>query len=131
MSIITAKTIPALLIHRVRQSSEQPALQFKQDDAWQRQTWLQVGSRVSQMVSVLGNLGVKPGDCVIQVAENCSQWIIADLAIQACGAIHVPVHTPLTGSQIAYQISFTAAPGNHTAGFFYPALPTSGFSFTS
>lgn len=109
MSIITAKTIPALLIDRVRQSSEEPALQFKQDDAWQRQTWSQVGSRVSQMVSVLRNLGVKPGDCVIQVAENCAQWIIADLAIQACGAIHVPVHTPLTGSQIAYQISDSGA----------------------
>jgi long-chain acyl-CoA synthetase len=109
MSIITATTIPAMLIDRVRQSSDEPALQFKQDDVWQLQTWSQVGSRVSQMVSVLRTLGVKPGDCVIQVAENCSQWIIADLAIQACGAIHVPVHTPLTGSQIAYQISDSEA----------------------
>ena len=31
------------------------------------------------------------------------------MAIQACGAIHVPVHTPLTGSQIAYQISDSGA----------------------
>ena len=109
MSIITATTIPSLLVARVRQSAEQPALQFKQDGVWQLQTWSQVASRVSQMVSVLRDLGVEPGDCVIQVAENCSEWIVADLAIQACGAIHVPVHTPLTGAQIAYQIGDSGA----------------------
>jgi len=109
MSTTTATTIPGLFFDQVKRSSEQPALHFKQDGTWQIQTWSQVADQVGQMTAVLRSLGAEPGDRIIQLAENCSQWIIADLAIQACGAIHVPVHTPLTGSQIAYQISDSGA----------------------
>ncbi|MFP6575296.1 MAG: long-chain fatty acid--CoA ligase [Pirellulaceae bacterium] len=109
MSTTTATTIPRLFFDQVKRSSGQPALHFKRDGAWQTETWSQVASRVGQTMAVLRSLGAEPGDRIIQLAENCSQWIVADLAIQACGAIHVPVHTPLTGSQIAYQISDSGA----------------------
>lgn len=109
MSTTTAMTIPRLFFDQVKRSSGQPALHFKRDGTWQTETWSQVASRVGQTMAVLRSLGAEPGDRIIQVAENCSQWIVADLAIQACGAIHVPVHTPLTGSQIAYQISDSGA----------------------
>ena len=105
----TATTIPSLFFAQVKRSAGQPALHFKKDGTWQIQTWSQVAQRVGQMATVLRSLGAQPGDRIIQLAENCSQWIIADLAIQVCGAIHVPVHTPLTGSQIAYQISDSGA----------------------
>ena len=109
MSTTTAMTIPRLFFDQVKRSSGQPALHFKRDGTWQTETWSQVSSRVGQTMAVLQSLGAEPGDRIIQLAENCSQWIVADLAIQACGAIHVPVHTPLTGSQIAYQISDSGA----------------------
>ena len=109
MSTTTATTIPSLFFAQVKRSAGQPALHFKKDGTWQIQTWSQVAQRVGQMATVLRSLGAQPGDRIIQLAENCSQWIIADLAIQVCGAIHVPVHTPLTGSQIAYQISDSGA----------------------
>jgi len=109
MSTTTATTIPSLFFAQVKRSAEQHALHFKKDGTWQIQTWSQVAQRVGQMATVLRSLGAQPGDRIIQLAENCSQWIIADLAIQVCGAVHVPVHTPLTGSQIAYQISDSGA----------------------
>ena len=105
----TIATIPRLFFDQVKRSSGQPALHFKRDGTWQTETWSQVASRVGQTMAVLRSLGAEPGDRIIQLAENCSQWIVADLAIQACGAIHVPVHTPLTGTQIAYQISDSGA----------------------
>ena len=109
MSTTTATTIPSLFFAQVKRSAEQHALHFKKDGTWQIQTWSQVAQRVGQMATVMRSLGAQPGDRIIQLAENCSQWIIADLAIQVCGAVHVPVHTPLTGSQIAYQISDSGA----------------------
>ena len=109
MPITSATTIPQLFVARVNQSAERPALHFKRHGSWHCETWLQVASRVRQMMAVLQSLGTQPGDRVVQLSENCSQWIIADLAIQACGAIHVPVHTTLTGAQIAYQVGDSGA----------------------
>jgi long-chain acyl-CoA synthetase len=46
---------------------------------------------------------------VIQLSENRREWIVCDLAIQLAQAIHVPVHAPLTGQQIAWQIADSGA----------------------
>ncbi|MFP6618361.1 MAG: AMP-dependent synthetase/ligase [Pirellulaceae bacterium] len=104
MATSTAMTIPRLFLDQVHRDGDQAALHYKQDGAWITQTWQQVADRVGQTVGVLQHLGVMPGDRVVQLSENRSQWLITDLAIQLCGAIHVPIHTPLTGPQVAYQV---------------------------
>jgi long-chain acyl-CoA synthetase len=46
---------------------------------------------------------------VIQLSENRYEWIVCDLAIGLACAIHTPVHAPLTGEQIAWQINDSGA----------------------
>ena len=104
-----AMTIPRLFLDQVQRDADQVALHYKQDGAWIAQTWQQVADRVEQTVSVLQHLGIKPGDRVVQLSENRSEWLITDLAIQVSGAIHVPIHTPLTGTQVAYQVTDSEA----------------------
>ena len=104
MATSTTRTIPRLFLDQVHRAGDQVALRYKKDGAWIAQTWLQVADRVAQTAAVLQHLGIKPGDRVVQLSENRSQWLITDLAIQLCGAIHVPIHTPLTGAQILYQV---------------------------
>ncbi len=48
--------------------------------------------------------GVKPGECVILVAENSVEWVVCDFAIQAVGAITVPVY-PNSPPDIAQKIA--------------------------
>ena len=105
----TETTLFSMLAECVEQFGDKPALQEKQGDRWRTSTWAEFAERVSRAASALIDLGIEPGDRVIQVAENRSEWIVCDSAIQFIGAVHVPVHAPLTGPQIAYQINDSGA----------------------
>jgi long-chain acyl-CoA synthetase len=46
---------------------------------------------------------------VIQLSENRYEWIVLDLAIQLAQVVHVPVHAPLAGPQVAQQVHDSGA----------------------
>ncbi|MGI8981811.1 MAG: AMP-dependent synthetase/ligase [Pirellulaceae bacterium] len=105
MAIITdCKTIPALFARRVQCDSERTALWHKQDGQFLPLTWWEVSQRVSCLASMLSQFGVQAGDRVALLSENRLEWVLSDLAIQSLGAINVPIHAPLTGEQITWQI---------------------------
>ena len=60
------------------------------------QTWAQIADEVKAVSRGLRDLGVQPGDRVMLVAENRPNWVVADLAIIAAGAITVPAYTTNT-----------------------------------
>ena len=47
--------------------------------------------------------GVKPGDCVVLIGDNRLEWMICDFAIQAIGAVTVPIY-PNSTPEIAAKI---------------------------
>jgi long-chain acyl-CoA synthetase len=104
-----ADTIVEILCRRIDSDGPQPALATKCGGQFVWQTWAELASEVARNVAVLVELGVEPGDRVAHVSENRYEWIIADLAIQMAGAIHVPIHAPLTGPQIAWQVCHSGA----------------------
>jgi long-chain acyl-CoA synthetase len=53
----------------------------------------------------LTDLGLSEGDRVALVAENRPEWCVTDLAVQAAGAITVPVYPTLTSEQILYLLN--------------------------
>jgi long-chain acyl-CoA synthetase len=82
-----------------------PALRFKQYGIWHDITWEQYHAESLAAAAALVECGVKPGDRVGIVAENSVDWLIADMAILAAGAVNVPPHAPLTARQIHYQLA--------------------------
>ena len=104
-----AYTIVETLCRRIETDGPRPALAVKRDAQYQWLTWDEVSAAIVKAVAALVHLGVRPSDRVAQVSENRYEWIIADLAIQMAGAIHVPIHAPLTGVQIAWQIRHSGA----------------------
>ena len=56
------------------------------------------------MAEGLRKLGVKKGDRVALLSENRPEWIIADLAIMALGAIAVPLYTTYTTQDHRYVL---------------------------
>ena len=81
----------------------------KTDDLFLDRTGSQLAADVYDWAALLMQLGVEPGDRIVHVSENRCEWIITDLAIQFARGIHVPVHAPLTGAQIAWQIQDSGA----------------------
>jgi long-chain acyl-CoA synthetase len=107
--MLQADTIVELLCRRIEADGPRPALGVKCSGQFQWLTWDEVAGEICQAVAALVQLGVQPGDCVVQVSENRWEWIIADLAIQMAGGIHVPIHPTLAGPQIAWQIRHSGA----------------------
>ncbi|MBP88966.1 MAG: hypothetical protein CMJ64_20010 [Planctomycetaceae bacterium] len=108
MSTSTAETIVDLFVDRVRSSETAPALWIKRGE-WTSLTWNEVSQDVYRTAAWLERCGVQPGDRVVQLSENRYEWIIVDLAIHLARAIHVPIHAPLTGEQVAYQVRDSGA----------------------
>ncbi len=110
MAILTdCKTIPELFASRVQQSGKQTAVWYKREGEFRSLNWWEVSQRVSCLASMLQQFGVQLGDRVALLSENRLEWVLADLAIQSLGAINVPIHAPLTGEQIAWQIMDSGA----------------------
>ena len=63
---------------------------------WTALTYADLGRQVAQLAGGLLALGIAPGDRVALVAENRPEWIVADYAIMAAGAITVPAYTTNT-----------------------------------
>lgn len=102
------ETIVGLLSNRLEESAHLPALWTKNDE-WQSRTWDEIGRDVMRVAVWLVQRGIAPGDRVAQLSENRYEWVIADLAIHVAGAVHVPIHAPLTGEQAAFQICDSGA----------------------
>jgi long-chain acyl-CoA synthetase len=85
-----------------------PALRYKRHGVWHDLTWEQYRAEVLAVAAALVECGIAPGDRVGLVAENSVEWLIADLAILAAGAVNVPPHAPLTARQIHFQLADTA-----------------------
>ena len=99
-------TIVEMFVERVKSDGSRPALHVKNPgcDDFQALTWNDLSQRVQRVAAALLRLGVKPGDRVVQISENCPEWIICDLAIQMARGVHVPLHASLAGEQFAEQI---------------------------
>ncbi len=82
-----------------------PALRYKRYGVWHDLTWEQYRVESLAAAAALVEAGIMPGDRVGMIAENSVDWLIADMAILAAGAINVPPHAPLTARQILFQLT--------------------------
>src|SRR5438445_6669262 len=79
-----------------RRRADRPFLWVKRDGQYQPQSWGEVGEAVRRLARGLAALGIEPGDRVALVSENRPEWVIADLAIMAAGAVTVPAYVTNT-----------------------------------
>lgn len=99
-------TILELFSATVARRSHLPALGTIEDGHLTWQTWEELADKVQQLVSGILQTGTQPGDRLVNIGENCAEWITLDLAILSLGAIHVPLHPSNATQAIAEQIAF-------------------------
>lgn len=64
-------------------------------------------TNVDRLAAGLLDLGVRRGDRVGLISENCKEWLTADLAILSIGAADVPRGIDSTNDEIGYILSFS------------------------
>ncbi len=95
-------TLPGLLARNAQDLGERIGLREKDLGLWQEVSWREYQERVMHFCLGLENLGLMRGDHLAIIGDNCREWIYADLAAQALGAVGVGVYATNPAKQVAY-----------------------------
>ena len=76
---------------------------------WHSRTWKETRDEAIDLAKGLFVFGLNKGDRAVIFSESRPRWIIADQAIQACGAIGVPLYPTLTLDELSYMTADSGA----------------------
>ena len=86
-------SLPQMMLELAAHRQDQPMLRHWHGKAWHRVTWGDYARRVAAVAAGLRAAGIGPADRVLIVSENRPEFVIADTALMAIGAVSVPTYT--------------------------------------
>jgi long-chain acyl-CoA synthetase len=102
-------TIPKLLARNAATFGSNPAYREKEFGIWQSWTWEQVRGEVDALALGLLDMGLAEGDHVAIIGRNRPHFYWAMVAIQACGAVPVPLYQDSVGEEMAFVLDHCSA----------------------
>ena len=93
-------SLPALLAQRAQEMPHLTALRYHNGSLWQSVCYRDYYHFSQSVAGALIRRGVRPGDRIGLLSENCWEWLPIDLGIQAAGAITVPLHVASPTAEI-------------------------------
>lgn len=85
-------SLPALVAERATRTPDLVAARTKKLGIWQQTSWAQLDREFRLIAHGLADLGIGAGDRIAVLAGNRAEWMHAELAGAALGAIFVGVH---------------------------------------
>jgi long-chain acyl-CoA synthetase len=95
-------TLPKLFGRNRKLYSGRVALREKDLGIWQRTTWDEYWDHVCFFALGLKQLGLKRGDRLSILGDNCREWLYADLATQCSSAMSIGIYPTDVSSQVRY-----------------------------
>ena len=118
-----SNTLPVLLAQKTAAHPDKPMLVF--EDA-QGQVQVYSYREFSQAVNKLSNAliggGVQPGQKIALMMNNCSDFLVAWLAINQAGAVMVPVNVFYAPDELAYLLNNSDSVGFITESRYVPVF---------
>jgi len=102
-------SLPQMMLELAAERQAQPMLRHWQDKAWRSVTWGEFAHRVAAVAAGLRAAGIGPGERVLLVSENRPEFLIADTALMAIGAVTVPTYTTNTPADHAHILRDSGA----------------------
>jgi long-chain acyl-CoA synthetase len=93
-----------VLFRQAARYGERPMVHHLVGDAWNVETWAGMRRDILSVASALLDAGIEPGGRVILLSENRLEWLYCDFAIQAIGAVTIPIY-PNSPHDIAQKIA--------------------------
>jgi long-chain acyl-CoA synthetase len=100
--------IVSQFLETVSRNGGSPCFHFVREGRWQRLSWKELAAIVFRLSEFLKSAGIKKGECAGIMSQSRWEWTAADLAIQSCHAITVPIYPTWPGSRIEHIISETS-----------------------
>ena len=85
------------------------SLRYKTGKGFQDLSWTAYRRQADAVASALIQRGIRAGERVAILSENRHEWLVADHAVLSCGAVGVPMHSPMVPRQAAFQIQHSGA----------------------
>jgi long-chain acyl-CoA synthetase len=102
-------TLPACLLRHSRERPRDVALRKKDLGRWHEWTWAEYEERVARVAAGLRACGIERGDRIAIQSENRPEWLIADVAAQALGAIVVGIYPTSPAAEVEYLLGHSGA----------------------
>jgi long-chain acyl-CoA synthetase len=102
-------SLPQMMLELAVHRQAQPMLRHWQDKAWRRMSWGEFAHRVAAVAAGLRAAGISAGERVLLVSESRPEFVIADTAIMAIGAVTVPTYTTNTAGDHAHILGDSGA----------------------
>jgi long-chain acyl-CoA synthetase len=99
-----AHSLVELVWRTVEAHGAHEALRWKEDDAWLGCSYAELGERILRASLGLASLGVHRGTRVAIVSGSRPEWLIADLASLALGAVTCPIHPAESDDGVAFML---------------------------
>ena len=119
MDYDTCTSLPAMFFANMAEIGDKPFLWQKSGGAWQPKSGSEAKAQAAALAAGLKSLGIGKGDRVALVSESRPEWLIADIAIMATGAISVPTYITNRAGDHLHVLKDSGAKGAIVSG---PAL---------
>jgi long-chain acyl-CoA synthetase len=103
-------TIPARLFEQARNRPTAPALYTKVGEEWRPTNWKGYADNVRQVARSLLALELQTGSVVCILGSNRAEWVEADIAAMAIGAIPAGIYQTCSAEEIQYILHHSEAP---------------------
>jgi len=110
---MTLETVPEIFKQTAEKYGDRVAMRKKEYGLWHDISWNEFYRDVRYIGSALISMGLKKGECVSIIGDNCPEWAIIDLGIQCVGGVAVGVYSTNAWPQVEYVVQ------NSESGFFF------------
>jgi long-chain acyl-CoA synthetase len=102
----TANTVVSKLAEH---NPDRVAIRQKRFGIWNEYSWAEVDQLTREMAAAFIEMGVKPGTKIGILSENRCEWVLAQFAIQAAGAIVVGMYPTSPSAEIHHLVTASDA----------------------
>jgi long-chain acyl-CoA synthetase len=99
------QTFPQYLLLNARRFATRTAMRHKEHGIWKSWTWAQLLDEIRAFSLGLRAIGLKPGDKVAIVGQNRPRLYWSFAAVQALGAVPVPVYADSVAEEMTYVLN--------------------------
>ena len=102
-------SLPGMMLGLAVRNPDRPMIRHWSGGAWKTTTWRDFATAVASVAAGLRARGVSPGDRVALVSDSRPEFLIADTALMAVGAVTVPTYTTNTVADHAHILRDSGA----------------------
>ena len=104
-----ADTFPKMLRLNAKEHGRDIALREKDFGLWRTFTWNDYQTRVRDFALGMIELGLKRGDVVAIVGDNRPDWVAAEIAAHAIGAMSLGMYRESLGEEVKFLLTYGEA----------------------